>query len=329
MENQDIIIKKYLDGSSTGEEERILYDWISRSEENLAEFRRIKRGYDRVALLTAEADSPERARRKIDAKIMRRSRRRRRVFAAAASAMAAAVIAGVVMSGWLGREAGTAENGIAYQTERGERKEVVLPDGSTVTLNAESKVSYIFEEERGMRQVFLTGEAFFDVVRDTLNPFIVRTDHMDARVLGTRFNISAYPESRAVEATIMEGRVALTVHGSGAAAVEVTANDRATLVKGTAEFRLDRVDASLIGQWMNGALVFREAFLGDIAGTLQRYYDIPVRLADRELATMVYTATFDKDTPVEKILDIFAYTSPIEYAITDDGIVITLKPTNK
>lgn len=315
------LIEKYLGGASSGVEDRLIYEWITESDENMAEFRRIKDARDRLGIMAAEADTQDEARRKVWKKIGRKPARRR-MYAVAAS-VAAVLAVGIFLFGRFG--SGVEGDGIAFQTERGQLKEVTLPDGSTVTLNAESKISYIFEEDRGLRLVFLTGEAFFDVVRDTLNPFVVRTDHMDARVLGTKFNISAYPDSRAVETTIMEGRVALSIHGLDADPVEVTADDRATLIKGGGSFRLDRVDASLIGQWMDGTLVFREALLGDIAGKLERYYDIPVELSGDGLYNMVYTATFDKGTPVEKILELFAFTSPIDYRVTDDRIVITLK----
>ncbi len=128
-----------------------------------------------------------------------------------------------------------------------------------------------------------------------------------------------------VEATIMEGRVALSLSGSDGEPIVVTANDRATLVKGRGSFRLDHLDASVIAQWIDGALVFRETWLSDIAGRLERYYDVSVRLADKQLGSMVYTATFDKDTPIEKILELLAFTSPIEYAIDGKQIVIKLK----
>ncbi len=325
MKNQTPIelIRKYLDGLTTETENRTLYEWISESGSNLAEFGKIKRNHDRLALMTVRTDSPEQARGKTDRKIVARRRRRRRNIAAAAVSAAAVLLTALFVT--VPTHTDTSTDQIAYQTERGEQKGITLPDGSVVTINAESKLSYIFDDARNLRLVFLTGEAFFDIVRDTLNPFIVRTDHVNARVLGTKFNMSAYPTDRVVETTIIEGRVALSVPGSDVDPIEVTANDRATLVKGSNSFRLDHVDASAVAQWIDGALVFRETCMEDIAARLERYYDVTVTLADRELRTMVYTATFDRGTPIANILDLLAFTSPIEYTIDGNLIEIKLK----
>lgn len=319
-----LLINRYLDGLTTHEEERQLYEWLSLSPENMARFRRLKEGHVRMRIAIEHGDTNEVARRKVEAKIRRRTRRRRMGYSAAAC-IAVLLVAGAVLLGRFGADVQQGDL-TAFETERGEQREVTLPDGSVVTLNAESRVSYIFEEQRGLRLVYLTGEAFFDVVSDPRKPFIVRTDCMDARVLGTRFNISAYPDDRSVETTIMSGRVALSLHGSDARPVEVTVNDRATLVKGSDSLRIGRVDASVVGEWMNGALVFREAFLGDIARKLERTYDISIELRDSGLSDLVYTATFDKGTAVEEILTLFALTSPIEYTRTANRIVITHKP---
>ncbi len=323
------LIRKYLDGLSTEDENFTLYEWLSESERNLAEFRKLKIGHDRVGILTAKMDSPQHARNMIEHKVVSRRRRRRTGLAAAAAVSAAAVLlAGLFFTG-ITERTGIPADEVAYQTERGEQKGIILPDGSVVTLNAESRLSYIFDDERNLRLVFLTGEAFFDVVHDTLNPFIVRTDHVNARVLGTKFNMCAYPADRVVETTIMEGRVALSLPGSGEPPIEVTVNDRATLIKGGSSFRLDHLDAAVTARWMNGALVFREAWLGDIAGRLERYYNVSVKLADKQLHSMIYTATFDKGTPIADILELLAFASPIEYAIDGTNIEIKLKRVNK
>ena len=318
------LISKYLDGLTTETENRTLYEWISESGSNLAEFRELKRDHDRLAIMISGTDSPEQARSKTGRKIAAR-RRRRRIGIAAAAVSAAVVLLAALFVATSPKSTDANADEIAYRTERGEQKGITLPDGSVVTLNAESRLSYIFDDARNLRLVFLTGEAFFDVVRDTLNPFIVRTDHVNARVLGTKFNMCAYPTDRMVETTIIEGRVALSLSGSGEEPVEVVANDRATFVKGSSSFRLDRIDASLSAQWMSGALVFRESYLGDIAGRLERYYDVTVTLADMELYPMVYTATFDKDTPIADILELLAFTSPIEYTVDGKQIEIKLK----
>jgi ferric-dicitrate binding protein FerR (iron transport regulator) len=317
------LIRKYLDGLSTEDENRALYEWLSESEANLLEFKELKRDHDRIGIATAGAGSPQQARRRTELKIAAR-RRRRRIGRAVASSAAAVVLALLFAIGPTDRDDPRAEE-VAFLTRRGEQKGITLPDGSVVTLNAERRLSYIFDEARNLRLVLLTGEAFFDVVRDTLNPFIVRTDHVNARVLGTKFNICDYPEDMTVETTIMEGRVALSLAGSDEAPIEVTANDRATLVKGSGSLRLDRLDPSSIAQWMNGALVFREALLGDIAGRLERHYDVSVTLADPRLREMVYTATFDRDTPIADILELLSYTSPVEYTIAGSRIEIKLK----
>ena len=324
------LIDKYLDDVTSGDEDRELYEWISASAANFEQFRERKEARDRIGLSFAAALPLETAKATVRRKIDRKRRTRTFRWFTAAAAVVALLVAlpNIIVTGPDG-DGEPKVPGLAYSSERGEIREVTLPDGSTAWLNVDSRLSYIFEESRGLRIVYLSGEAFFDVVRDTLNPFIVRTDHIDARVLGTKFNVNAYPDQEIVETTIMEGRVALSVHGGDGGAVEVTANDRALLVKGERSFSFDKVDAEGMLRWREGTLVFRGEPLARIAVRLERIYDVDIALEDPSLGDMLYTATFDKDTPVTDILDLFVFTSPIEYTITGDKIEITLKPSGR
>src|SRR5690606_10369715 len=105
-------------------------------------------------------------------------------------------------------------------TGRGENTEIILPDGSTVLLNADSRLSWNRDFTDSLREIHLTGEAFFEVVRDTLRPFVVHTGDMDVTVLGTTFNVRAYPDDAQPITTLVSGSVEVAAKENKAVRLE-------------------------------------------------------------------------------------------------------------
>jgi len=124
----------------------------------------------------------------------------------------AAVIAGVILSSYFlfFRTKPKASEQLAvneFVTKKGTRSFMLLPDGSKVRLNSDSKLEYNSDFNRQTREVTLTGEAFFDVVKDPAHPFVVHTSDIDIRVLGTAFNVKSYPKESSIEATLIHGSI--------------------------------------------------------------------------------------------------------------------------
>ena len=176
-------------------------------------------------------------------------------------------------------------------TEPGQRARVELGDGTRVRLSVDSKITLPRRFAADRREVFLEGEAYFDVASDAERPFVIHAKDATVRVLGTAFNVRAYRAERAVEVAVAEGTVALRAEeGEG---VTLAARQVGRLRGGEAPDVRRDVDLERYLAWMEGRLVFEDAPLRDVAQELERWYALDVRVADEALAGRRLTATLD------------------------------------
>lgn len=162
---------------------------------------------------------------------------------------------------------------LALSTPRGGQYEVTLPDGTNVWLNAASKLEYpsrFTDEERVVR---LEGEAYFAVAKDDRKPFRVVCAQQEIEVLGTEFNISAYPDESEIKTTLVEGSVSLKTDHRPATTLKP--NQQAILHKGVLD--ISNVDVSAAIAWKNGLFNFHGLTLDDALKQVERWYDVKVR----------------------------------------------------
>lgn len=202
----------------------------------------------------------------------------------------------------------------------GNRFDLVLSDGTEVMLNAGSSIRYpVRFANKGIRKVFLKGEAYFDVVENTERPFVVHTDEIDVEVLGTKFNISFYPEDEHLNTVLVEGSVKVSsVNGvSGIEDALILAPEQmASWNKEQNEMMVSNVDTELYTAWKNGFLLFRKSSFISIRKKLERHFDIVIRNEYPLLERQVYTASFE-DESIDDILEAFQVDTPFEYEYTD------------
>jgi len=158
----------------------------------------------------------------------------------------------------------------------GKTSEVLLPDGTKVFLNAGSRLVYPENFTGKTREVFLVGEAFFDVKHDKSHPFIVQIDDLRIKVLGTRFNVSAYQTDNVVETVLAEGKVSMEQNNAGLfdKATELMPNQLASFDRTTKETDVKTVDTDNYILWTEGLLKFESTDLSRITKRLERYYNI-------------------------------------------------------
>lgn len=186
----------------------------------------------------------------------------------------------------------------------GETVAVDLPDGSVVTLNSGSALTYPRTFATDQRLVHLEGEAFFDVTKSE-TPFIAQTFNADVRVLGTTFNVRAYPDDPmpATEVALVTGKVQLEARGRATAAVTLAPGQTSMLAQH------DTIPAAprpaLLNQvlaWQSGRLVFDNAMLGRILNEMERHYAVDIDVSPASLRDSLLTLTFSQDRTVETIL---------------------------
>ncbi|NMH86877.1 FecR family protein [Flavivirga algicola] len=204
----------------------------------------------------------------------------------------------------------------------GKRFEIALSDGTLVHLNAGSSLKYPVKFLNGKkRKVYLEGEAFFDVSKDKEHPFIVNTSNMDVRVLGTRFNVSAFPEDKTISTVLVEGAVNLSSI-SGDKVLELKPNYKAEWDITNSETQIKRVDTDIYTSWINGRLVLKNLPFKNIVKKLERHYNVEIINNYEALNNQVFTASFDIET-IEEVLNSFADNKPFVFNINNKTITIT------
>ncbi|WP_339715269.1 FecR domain-containing protein [uncultured Kriegella sp.] len=218
------------------------------------------------------------------------------------------------------------ETDLAYNKLKvpyGKRFVIELSDGTVVHLNAGTKLRYpkVFAEA-GNRDVYLEGEAFFDVEENKAQPFVVHTQQMNVRVLGTKFNVSSYDNENSTSTVLVEGSVGVydtAKKYSNADGVVISPNQQAKIQNG--EFTVAEVDVQRFIAWMEGKLFFVNDRFEDIVKVLERNYNIKIINRHQELNDIRYTGTFQEKT-LPEILNVFKRNTKFDYEIDNDSIVI-------
>lgn len=179
-------------------------------------------------------------------------------------------------------------------TPRGGEFKVTLEDGTTVWLNADSKLYYPDSFNGEERRVKLQGEAFFEVSKDAKRPFYVETDKQVVRVYGTQFNINAYPEEQTVLTTLLSGSISLQLVNSSRSELMLTPGHQAQWKKNSMAVNVHSVDTEQVSGWRNGWLVFDDMNLEQIMRMLARWYDITYEFKSNALKSTLFMGSISR-----------------------------------
>jgi ferric-dicitrate binding protein FerR (iron transport regulator) len=209
-------------------------------------------------------------------------------------------------------------------TSIGEYRTVELSDGTKITLNANTTLSYPKTFSGESREVSLKGEAFFDVAHNPDKPFVVSTDNgMKIQVLGTVFNVRSYPEDLNMETTLVSGKVKV-VEEKDQKTVVLNPSQRATYVKSEDKLIVDNVQTENFTAWRQGKLIYDETPIRQVIGDLKRKYRIAISVESPKIMDYKYTGEFD-NLSIEQIMDLFEVSSPILYKMKDNQITLYME----
>lgn len=207
----------------------------------------------------------------------------------------------------------------------GKKFELQLSDGTHVHLNSGTSLKYPVHFVKGEdRQVFLSGEAYFEVSEDKTHPFIVNAEELNVRVLGTRFNVACYPEDRFTDVVLVEGSVGMYTKD------EIFDAEKNTLLEPGFKGRFDKtqhrisskeVITGIYTSWINGELVFRNMSFENILKKLERHYNTRIINNDTVLAGELFNASFVNE-PIEKVFQNLKTTYGIDFTIDNNQIII-------
>lgn len=219
------------------------------------------------------------------------------------------------------------EGALAYNeinVPKGKTAVLILSDETRVTLNAGTWLK--FPRNTGVartREVYIKGEAYFDVARDTSRPFVVHADDVNVRVLGTHFNVSNYDSGTTVNTVLVEGKVALygTADRYNGESLVIHPGTMAVFDKTGESIATRTVDTSSYTSWMQGELIFEGAYFSSIVNSLERKFNVEIENRNSGLEKEKFTAKF-KEESIEQILRSFQQSYPFEYTIKKNKIII-------
>jgi transmembrane sensor len=214
----------------------------------------------------------------------------------------------------------------AAHSPKGSVSEMILPDGSVIFLNADSKIKYSIEGENGIREVFLTGEAWFEVAKNKEKPFVVHTPFYDVNVTGTQFNVKAYETDNEVTTTLEEGEVIIqsTESFKMAENVILKPGEQIVLNKESKDLNIKNVNTKWFTSWKDNKLIFVNMNLKELIVLLERKYGVEIDVKKKEILDLHFDGTIKNETIIE-ILEIMKKTLPIDYKIAGQKIEITNK----
>jgi transmembrane sensor len=229
-------------------------------------------------------------------------------------------------------------------TKNGTRTKLTLPDGSGVWLNAGSKLNYEKVSEGATREVYLTGEAYFDIVKNPKRPFIIHTSAMDVKVLGTQFNVKAYPDDATVETSLIHGSVQVFLKHEPGKSYLLKPNEKLVLFKHKQEAvqpaqspvapslkpqtiaiqQLRYVNGSDMASetaWTRNMLSFIDEPFSDVALKMERWFDVEVEFKNERLKDVRITGSFENET-LQQAIAALQFSTSFQFKIEHNKLLI-------
>ena len=321
------ILMRYLTGECSDKDFARVNAWIKESDDNARRLFRMEEVYhlgrhdsfpDQKKVARAEA--------RLYKKLAQEDAHSRKVIRMHQWMRYAAIIVLALMigtgGGYLYYQADPTRNMITASSTDGKVKEVMLPDGTKVWLNQSATLRYPKEFSESERDVYLDVEAYFEVTKNRRCPFVVESEAMRIKVLGTTFNFKCDKSHKLAEATLIEGEIEVRGnHDEGM--IILSPGQKAELNKTTRRLVVKQVDAKLDAVWHNDLIPFEQADIFVITRTLERFYDVKIILSPDIKSDKTYSGVLKKKDNIESVLQSLDNSIPINYKIVGDNIFIS------
>jgi transmembrane sensor len=211
----------------------------------------------------------------------------------------------------------------------GTKEQITLPDQSTVVLNSGSILRIPSDFAKGKRRVILIGEGYFQIKRDTLHPFVIHSGQLQTTVLGTSFNIKAYPEDRNIQVAVTSGRVKIDELDKADLARSltegITRNEMLLYTKDKGLAAITHGNAELASSWKSNLLYFDNVSIPEIAHTLERWYNVKVKVVGSNCHPYKrYTLHFNNE-PLNKVLNGLSLLTNTSCSVKNKEVLIAVK----
>lgn len=322
----DQLIYKYLKGNINLEEQHELSKWMAGDSKNREVLKRLEiywNEYDSnlkeeelavrrmiLSRMAADTNRPAKGNRSITRYLLR-----------VAAIVVLSLSIGLVLSQYMKKEEQPPEiTWVEKESKPGQKITTILPDGTRVKLNTDSKLIAPTSFTGDFRKVILKGEAFFEVTRNESKPFIIETENMEIMVLGTSFIVSAYENETINSVSVKSGKV--EVKGTYAMApIQLTQNE-ATFYQGEAEMKKSEIiKPDYVFGWIDQKLLFDNHSIEEVLDRISRWYGVEIDLKKRLEQQKRYTASFENPT-LKQVMDILAFVYDFDYEINGNELII-------
>lgn len=351
------LLISYLENTISQEDEKLLIKWLKKHPESVKEIKDFKSLWLSAEITGASDENAlktewDKLWRKIDSQKIRPEISKRKVFYSLPR-IAAVFLLGAVISFAIAYRISnpTPYKSTFYEidTPAGAKSKVVLPDGSTIWLNAGSNIKYAESFGKKGREVFLSGEAFFDVKSNQSKIFVVKTSELNIKAYGTTFNVKSYPGEGTIEATLIKGSIGVTrtrFDTKKNDEVILEPNQRVVYYRKTntviknQENKEDQpleqkstrveekkltyliskgIDPKEFTSWKDGTLFISSETLEDLVVKLERKYDVKIYFENETLKHLKFTGSLENET-VEQVIEAIGIAAKIDYKIEDREI---------
>lgn len=359
--NYEELIQRFLFHEASADEIKILREWIkddSKNQKNFEQYRSVRQLVQRACRNNEydEQTAWNKLKRSILSSddILRPKRFYLKQLGKIAAIFILAFFSGVLTLYFINKPVKPNQE-IAYTEHKvsyGSKSQLILPDGSKVWLNAGSKLRYSLQFNQIIREVYLEGEAFFDVSKNKNKPFFVRTTGVTIKVLGTAFNVKAYPDEKTIETSVQRGLVQVVSNMptiSGRQKVLLHANQKATFDKLITRIEyaaitnkpvgkevkvdtvektktisiINAVDVIAISSWKDTRWKIERERLDDLAVKIERRYNVKIIFDDNSLKSYVFSGVLE-DESLEQVLNVIKLSAPVNYEVSQNVVRLYL-----
>ncbi|BEG99184.1 FecR family protein [Bacteroides sedimenti] len=284
------LLYKFFEGAASEEEGMKIKVWIEASEENKRIFFKERRLFDAILLHGDLVES--------EIKIPFRKKIFRMEWLKIAGIVLITLAISYIYQQYKAYYAPLVMNTISVPA--GQRANITLPDGTNVWLNARSTIKYPTSFNDRKRTIYLEGEAYFDVTKNKEKPFVVQTEKYDVEVLGTKFNVEAYPGQTEFETALMQGKVEVTSRLIPDQKIILAPDQKAFLKDG--KLQVSEVEDVNRYRWKEGLICFKNKSILNIMKEFEKYYGIKIVINNKNILKYLYTGKFRQSDGVDYAL---------------------------
>lgn len=210
---------------------------------------------------------------------------------------------------------------------RGQKSQIVLADGTKVWLNSDTKIRYPGNFSKNQRDVYLDGEAFFEISKNEHQPFVVHTSGVNIKVLGTKFNVKAYSDENQIETSLFEGRVILLMTNPSDETIEKEVKPGQSFVysKTDRQLVLNRFPQDEINGWKKNQLIFKDDTFGNLVRKIERWYDVKVMYDEKQFNDRRLTVELYEGERLDRLMEILSLALSVNYDYEKGEVVLTPK----